>query len=117
MSHKPVSTAEKRTELKELGEPWPVCECHGLSMKWQMRNKLPSGGNWHCGERQRESQRRWYKKQVAFKTQWFKNQVKYKENHTQIRMFGQEITIPNDFKEVAVHLREQRKQQVKEIYG
>lgn len=44
-----LTTAEKRTLLEANGEPWPVCECHGVPLTWHKKTDgRKEGGTWKC---------------------------------------------------------------------
>jgi hypothetical protein len=102
MSHKAVSTAEKRAELDARGEPWPVCECHGVNMDWSAKSGRPAGGNWHCAVRRKKNNLKWYYSK--------KGQEMYSR---QIRVFGTKIVVPKGFKETTIALREERRAEIK----
>lgn len=55
-----ISTAEKRKQLADAGEPWPVCECHGAPLDWSKDNNYRKGGRWRCrvGHRRQVKTRR-----------------------------------------------------------
>jgi hypothetical protein len=65
VSHPKVSTAEKRAELEAKGEPWPVCDCHGLEKVWQSDSQLRAGGRWKLRCSERAHNKRAVKKRIA----------------------------------------------------
>lgn len=53
--HQKVSAEEKRAEL---GDQWPVCDCHGKPKRWKADDRR-GGGYWECRVKARESQRKY----------------------------------------------------------
>ena len=51
-----MTVAEKRAQLEEKGEPWPICSCHGEPMTWHRKTHRPCGGFWECRVKIRETQ-------------------------------------------------------------
>jgi hypothetical protein len=43
-----ISVAEKRSQLEAAGEPWPICDCHGLPKLWKKSPERRAGGTWFC---------------------------------------------------------------------
>lgn len=53
--HRKVSAEEKRAEL---GDQWPVCDCHGEPKRWNASDRR-AGGFWACRVKGREAERKY----------------------------------------------------------
>lgn len=61
-----VKASEKYAELERMGEPRPVCDCHGEQMIWDSDTGL-NGGYWLCVVKRRERRNKYERKKRAEK--------------------------------------------------